>query len=90
MGVKDKGTLVKYSDQWDKRDLPRIGYSPVPFLASPTNTVTDPVVFADSDFLTPSLSGPPLSLVNPASQYNLSFETIIQGDWTLLTKGANM
>lgn len=40
MGVKDKGTLVKYSDQWDKRDLPRIGYSPVPFLATPTNTVS--------------------------------------------------
>ena len=50
----------------------------------------DPVIFADSDFLTPSLTGTPLSLVNPASQYNLSFETIIQGDWTLLTKGASM
>lgn len=52
--------------------------------------VMDPVGFADSDFLTPSLTGPQLSLVNPASQYNLSFETIIQGDWTLLTKGASM
>lgn len=50
----------------------------------------DPVGFADSDFLTPSLTEPQLSLVNPASQYNLSFETIIQGDWTLLTKGASM
>ena len=40
MGAKDKGTLVKYFDQWDKRDLPRIGLSPVLFVTSPRNTLS--------------------------------------------------